>query len=43
MFNSHPGGGGGATTPLPRDEGVEELYGDPTVELSTSSRWCFLG
>jgi len=23
--------GGGATRPLPRDGGVEELYGDPTV------------
>jgi len=25
------GGGGGATRPFPRDGGVEELYGDPTV------------
>jgi len=25
------GCGGGATRPLPRDGGVEELYGDPTV------------
>jgi len=24
-------GGGGATRPLPRDRGVEELYRDPTV------------
>jgi len=24
-------GGGGATRPLPRDGGVEELHGDPTV------------
>jgi len=24
-------GGGGATQPLPRDGGVEELHGDPTV------------
>jgi len=23
--------GGGATRPLPRDRGVEELHGDPTV------------
>jgi len=26
-----PGGGGGATRPLPRDGGVEKLHGDPTV------------
>jgi len=26
-------GGGGATLPLPRDGGVEELHGDPTVGL----------
>jgi len=25
------GFGGGATRPLPKDEGVEELYGDLTV------------
>jgi len=25
--------GGGATRPLPRDGGVEELHGDPTVRL----------
>jgi len=25
------GDGGGATRPLPRDGGVEELHGDPTV------------
>ena len=25
------GGGGGTTRPLPRDGGVEELRGDPTV------------
>jgi len=25
------GDGGGATWPLPRDWGVEEFYGDPTV------------
>jgi len=24
-------GGGGATRPFPRDGGVEELHGDPTV------------
>jgi len=24
-------GGGGATRPLPRDEGMEELHGGPTV------------
>ena len=30
--NFVPGGGGGGTTrPLPRDGGVEELRGDPTV------------
>jgi len=26
-----PGGGGGATRPLPRDGGVEELHRDLTV------------
>jgi len=26
------GCGGGATRPLPRDEGVEELHGDPKME-----------
>jgi len=31
-------GGGGATQPLPRDGGVEELHGDPTVE-SRSKVW----
>jgi len=25
------GGGGGAVRPLPRDGGMEELHGDPTV------------
>jgi len=25
------GGGGGATRPLPRDRGVEEFHGDPTI------------
>jgi len=25
------GGGGGATWPFPKDGGVEELHGDPTV------------
>jgi len=28
------GGGGGATRPLPRDGGVEELHGDPTFGFS---------
>jgi len=28
---AHVVGGGGATQPLPRDGGVEELHGDPTV------------
>jgi len=31
--------GGGATRPLPRDRGVEELHGDPTVgPRSTSTK-----
>jgi len=29
---SSPGGGGSVTRPLPRDGGMEELHGDPTVE-----------
>ena len=29
--NLRQSGGGGTTRPLPRDEGVEELRGDPTV------------
>ena len=29
--NSRPSGGGGTTRPLPRDGGMEELRGDPTV------------
>jgi len=29
--------GGGATRPLPRDGGVEELHGDPTVGLAPRS------
>jgi len=28
----NPGSSGRAAGPLPRDEGVEELYGYPTVE-----------
>jgi len=30
-LNLTRGGGGDATRPLPKDEGVEELHGDPTV------------
>jgi len=31
------GGGGGATRPLPRDGGVEELHGDPQSGHTPSS------
>jgi len=31
IFAQIQSGGAGATRPLPRDEGVEELHGDPTV------------
>jgi len=32
-------GGGGATRPLPRDGGVEELHGDPTVGRQSRREW----
>jgi len=31
-------GDGGATSPLPRDGGVEELHGDPTIGPRPKSR-----
>jgi len=33
MGIQYRGGGGGATRPFPRGEGVEELHGYPTVGL----------
>jgi len=34
-YNELSGGGGGATRPLLRDGGVEELHGDPTLNKFT--------
>jgi len=38
VSTTNSSGGGGATRPLLKDEGSEELHGDPTVEQRPKAR-----
>jgi len=38
LLTDSTSGGGGATQPLPRDGGVEELHGDATFDFKTKEK-----